>query len=159
MPVVRLEARPDAIHIDTSKTAVVVVDMQNDFGATGGMFERAGIDISGIRRAVAPTARVLAAARSMGVKIVYLKMGYRPDLSDLGPPGSVNRTRHQRLGVGEPTIAPDGSASRILIRDTWNTDILPELEPSTSDDLIYQARCQQKSLATNALTMIDVDKL
>jgi ureidoacrylate peracid hydrolase len=47
-------------------TAVIVVDMQNDFGSKGGMFDRAGIDISGIQEAVGPTAKVLAAARSFG---------------------------------------------------------------------------------------------
>ena len=46
----------------------------------GRMFDRAGIDISGIQKAVEPTAKVLAAARKAGVKIIYLKMGYKPDL-------------------------------------------------------------------------------
>jgi len=37
----------------------------------------AGIDISGIQKAVAPTARVLDAARKAGVKVLYLKMAYK----------------------------------------------------------------------------------
>jgi ureidoacrylate peracid hydrolase len=49
---------------------------------------------------------------------VYLKMGFRPDLSDLGPADAPNRTRHLRFGVGETIRAPDGTESRILIRDT-----------------------------------------
>ena len=65
-----LEAKPGSISIDPSKTAVIVVDMQNDFGSKGGMFDRAGIDISGIQNAVAPTARVLASARGAGMNIV-----------------------------------------------------------------------------------------
>jgi ureidoacrylate peracid hydrolase len=56
-------------------TAVIVVDMQNDFGSKGGMFDRAGIDTSGIQEAVGPTANVLAAARSLGIKIIYLRWG------------------------------------------------------------------------------------
>jgi nicotinamidase-related amidase len=90
-------------------TAVIVVDMQNDFASKGGMFDRAGIDISGIQEAVDPTAKVLAAARKLGIKIIYLKMGYKPELSDLGAPNSVNRVRHLRLGVGEKITAPDGN--------------------------------------------------
>lgn len=96
-----LDANPEAITFETAKTAVLVVDMQNDFGSKGGMFDRAGIDISGIQKAVEPIAEVLAAARKAGVKIIYLKMGYKPDLSDLGAPDSVNRVRHLRAGVGE----------------------------------------------------------
>lgn len=138
--VVTLEAKPEPISIDTEKTAVMVVDMQNDFGSRGGMFDRAGIDISMIQRAIGPTAKVLASAREAGVKIIYLKMAYSPDLSDLGAPHSVNRVRHLRLGVGETIRAPDGSESRILIRDTWNTDIVPELKPEPDDVIVYKTR-------------------
>src|SRR6516164_11337550 len=98
---INLDAKPEAITLDPVTTAVIVVDMQNDFGSKGGMFDRAGVDISGIQKAVGPTVKVLAAARKMGIKIIYLKMGYKPDLSDLGAPNSVNRVRHLRLGVGE----------------------------------------------------------
>ena len=114
--------------------------MQNDFGAEGGMFARAGIDISMIRRAVGPTASVLAAARRRGLPIVYLKMAFKSDLSDAGPADSPNRLRHLQLGVGTIVSAPDGAESRILIRDTWNTDILPELAPMAGEVVIYKHR-------------------
>jgi len=137
---INLDAKPEAIMLDPAMTAVIVVDMQNDFGSKGGMFDRAGIDISGIQKAVGPTVKVLAAARKMGIKIIYLKMGYKPDLSDLGAPNSVNRVRHLAAGVGEKVTAPDGNESRILIRDTWNTDIVTELEPQAGDDVVYKTR-------------------
>ena len=137
---VRIDAKPEPIVIDTARTAVIVVDMQNDFGTKGGMFERAGIDISMIQAAVAPTARVLASAREAGITIIYLKMGFRPDLSDLGAAHSANRARHLRLGVGNATRAPDGRESRVMIRDTWNTDIVAALQPGTSDTVIYKNR-------------------
>src|SRR6266850_2473663 len=137
---VKIDAKPEPITIDAAKTAVLVVDMQNDFGAKGGMFDRAGIDISMIQQAVGPTARVLAAARHTGLKIVYLKMGFRPDLSDLGPADSPNGMRHRRLGVGETVRGPNGTNGRILVRDTWNTDILPELAPQADDIIIYKHR-------------------
>ena len=37
---ITIEAKPQPITIDTSTTAVIVVDMQNDFGCKGGMFDR-----------------------------------------------------------------------------------------------------------------------
>lgn len=124
-----IEAKPGPLGVDLARAAIVVVDMQNDFGAKGGMFDRAGIDISMIQRAVQPTAKVLAAGRAAGVKVVYLKMGFKPDLSDLGSEDSPNRVRHLMLGVGKSVTAPNGKESRVLVRDTWNTDILPELTP------------------------------
>ena len=138
--ILTIDAKPEPIAIDVAKTAVIVVDMQNDFGSKGGMFDRAGIDISGIQKAIGPTAKVLVSARQSNIKIVYLKMAFRPDLSDLGSPDSPNRLRHLPFGVGKAIRAPDGRESRILIRDTWNTDILPELKPQADDVVIYKHR-------------------
>jgi ureidoacrylate peracid hydrolase len=137
---IRISAKPEPIAIDIAKTAVIVVDMQNDFGSKGGMFDRAGIDISGIQKAIGPTAKVLASAREAGIKILYLKMAFRPDLSDLGAPDSVNRVKHLQFGVGKTIRAPDGRESRILIRDTWNTDIVSELKPQADDSVVYKHR-------------------
>jgi ureidoacrylate peracid hydrolase len=137
---ITLNAKPEPIAIDTATTAVIVIDMQNDFSAKGGLFDRAGLDISMIQKAVAPTAKVLAAARSAGVKVIYLNMGFRPDLSDLGAPDSPNRVRHLMFGAGENVHAPDGTESRVLIRDTWNTAVVPELKPRESEIAIYKHR-------------------
>lgn len=125
----KMAAKLEPFGFDLVISAVIVVDMQNDFGTKGGMFERAGIDISMIQKAVLPTAKVLSKARQKRIKIVYLKMGFCPDLSDMGSADCANRVRHMRLGVGQEVRAPDNGLSRILIRDTWNTDIVAELKP------------------------------
>ena len=139
--IVTIDAKPEPIAIQTVKTAIIVVDMQNDFGTKGGMFDLAGINISMIQKAVNQTAKVLAAARESGIKIIYLKMGYHPDLSDLGPSDSVNRMRHiQIMHVGKTVQAPDGTEGRILVRDTWNTDIVAALKPEVDDVVIYKTR-------------------
>lgn len=138
--VATIPAKPQSVSLDTSTTAVLVVDMQNDFGTEGGMFHRAGIDISMIQRAVEPTARVLAAARLNAIPVVYLKMGFKPDLSDLGPAHSPNFARHQFMGVGTAVPAPDGTQSRVLVRDTWSTDIVADLTPEPTDIVLYKHR-------------------
>jgi ureidoacrylate peracid hydrolase len=114
--------------------------MQNDFGAKGGMFDRVGIDISMIQAAVEPTARVLAEGRKAGIKVVYLNMAFRSDLSDAGFPASPNWIKHSPLQAGKAVLAPDNSESRILIRDTWNTNVLNELTPQADDTVIYKHR-------------------
>jgi ureidoacrylate peracid hydrolase len=138
--VLKINAKPEPIAIEPAKAAVIVVDMQNDFGSKGGMFDLAGVDISGIQKAVAPTGRVLDAARAAGIKIIYLKMAFQPDLSDLGAPDSVNRVRHLKMSVGKTVRAPDGRESRILIRDTWNTEIVSDLKPKAEDIVMYKTR-------------------
>lgn len=138
---IHIMAKPNPISIDTARTAVIVVDMENDFGSTGGMFDRAGIDISMIKKVITPTSNVLTAARNAGIKIIYLKMAYLEDLSDLGSEESPNRVRHlQFLHVGDTITAPNGSKSRILVRDSWGTDIVPELKPQPGDIVMYKTR-------------------
>lgn len=135
-----LDARPRSLALDPAATAVIVVDMQNDFGAERGMFHRAGIPIRAIQAAVAPTARVLAAARRAGIQIVYLKMEFEPDLSDAGSSDAPNFVNHRRLGAGDVVQAPDGREGRILVKDTWNTDILPALAPEAGDVVVSKHR-------------------
>jgi ureidoacrylate peracid hydrolase len=137
---VSIQARPEPITIDTATTAAIVVDMQNDFCSKGGMFDRAGIDISVTRTAIEPTARTLVSVRGAGISVVYLKMGFRPDLSDLGAPDAPNHIKHLPLAVGATVAAPDKTKSRILIRETWNTDIVDELRPQPDDAVIYKTR-------------------
>lgn len=137
---IRIEAKPEPINIELSKAAVLVIDMQNDFGSKGGMFDRGGLDISMIQSTVQPTSTVIAASREARIPIVYLKMGFKADLSDLGTANSPNRTRHLRFGVGQTITAPDGSEGRMLIRDTWNTDIVSELKPAAEDIVLYKTR-------------------
>jgi ureidoacrylate peracid hydrolase len=137
---VSIDAQPEPCAIDPTRTAVIVVDMQNDFGSEGGMFARAGIDISAIQAAVPPTAHVLDVARRVGMPVIYLKMAFTGDLANAGGPQAPNRLLHLRMGVGEPVTAPDGSDSRVLVAGTWNTDILPELAPRPGDQIVVKHR-------------------
>jgi ureidoacrylate peracid hydrolase len=132
---VTLDARPEAVSFDPRKCAVLVVDMQNDFGADGGMFARAGIPIDGIKAVVEPVARVLDAARRAGIVVVYLQMQFDAELSNAGGVDAPNLIKHRPLRVGDEVTAPDGRPSRIMIAGTWNTEILPELTPA-EDDLV-----------------------
>jgi ureidoacrylate peracid hydrolase len=138
---ISVNAKPQAISLDPARSAIIVVDMQNDFGSEGGLFSRGGVDISGIQAVVPRIAEVLAAARQANILIVYLKMGFLPDLSDAGGPDSPNWIKHAQLRtIGEAVKAPDGSPGRILIRDTWNTDIVSELTPEAEDIIVYKSR-------------------
>ena len=137
---ITVASRPSSLTLDPATTAVVVIDMQNDFGAPGGMFDRAGIGISGIVAAAAATGRVLTAAREARLPIVYVTMEHPADLANIGPENGPHWIKHLPLRVGEDVVAPDGSQSRILVEDTWNTRILDELEPRPGDPIVSKHR-------------------
>jgi ureidoacrylate peracid hydrolase len=67
-------------------------------------------------------------------------MQFEPDLANAGPPDAPNRVRHLAFGVGTSFQAPDGSETRILIRDTWSTEIVPELTPESGDVVVAKHR-------------------
>lgn len=135
-----VDARPEPLAIDVRQTAVIVVDMQNDFGAEGGMFARAGIPIADIAAVANPIAQVLDAARRAGLTVIYLTMQFEPDLSDAGAPDAPNFLKHKPLGVGEVVAAPDGRESRTLVKGMWGTEILPELAAEEGDIVVAKHR-------------------
>ena len=135
-----IAARPDSFDFDPGATAVIVVDMQNDFGHPNGMFGSAGIDLTGIRATIGPTAKVLEAAHAHGMPVVFLKMAFKPDLSDSGAPSAPNWLKHLPMKAGDNTLSPTGVPSRVLVRDTWNTDIIDELPVSGDDLVVYKHR-------------------
>lgn len=137
---VQVAATPSQFSFEPPKTAIVVVDMQNDFASPGGMFDRAGIDITCIQAIVPNVRAVLDAARSARISVVYLKMGFRPDLHDAGYPSGPTWLKHAPLQVGDTVTAPNGTTSRILVRDCWNTDIVDDLKPEPYDVVMYKSR-------------------
>jgi ureidoacrylate peracid hydrolase len=137
---VRVEARPGPFVVDPRATAVIVVDMQNDFAARGGMFDRAGIPIDDVQAIVEPIRRVLDAGRAAGLRAVFLKMQFSADLSDAGQPDAPNRIKHVPLGIGEQIESPDGTRGQILVEGTWNTEIVAALAPEPGDVIVSKHR-------------------
>lgn len=140
MSTIRVAARPEPVDIDPRRTALIVVDMQNDFGAEGGMFDRAGIDRTAIQAIVPRIAAVVADARAAGIPVIFLRQQHDPDLADAGGPGAPHFIKHVPKKIGEAFPAPDGTVGRVLVRGTWNTDNVPELAPQPGDIVVGKHR-------------------
>ena len=132
-----LTARPQPLDIDLERTALVVVDMQNGFASKGGMFDLAGFDLSGAAPVIEVTRRLLGAARKAGVKVVYLQMSYKPDLSDGGDPSSPNP--HKELALRMMRDRPD-LAGKLLVDGTWDWQIVDALKPEPGDRVVRKTR-------------------
>ena len=61
--------------------------------------------LAGIQEVVAPTRAAVEAARRAGLKIIYLKIGFQADLSDLGTNGGAQEHFFAHMGI------PDGEGS------------------------------------------------
>ena len=100
---VQVEARPFAVELDPQETAVIVVDMQRGFFGTGGAWNRAGVDVSNAQAIIAPIARVLAAAREVGMPIIYATMDLDGPAPAGAAPGYWTEERFSRwVAAGEP---------------------------------------------------------
>jgi ureidoacrylate peracid hydrolase len=133
----RLEAKPEPVVVDLTKSAVVVVDMQNAFASEGGMLDIAGRDISGAPSVVRSIKTILDAARRAGVLIVYVQMGYKADLSNSGGPNSPNW--HKELAVHLMNCRPE-LKGRLLTEGTWDFAIVEELQPQPGDLVVLKTR-------------------
>jgi ureidoacrylate peracid hydrolase len=134
---IRLDARPEALTLEPARTALVVVDMQNAFVNPGGPLDQAGLDISAAPATIEAARRTIAAARSLGLAIVFLQIGYPADLSTAGGPRSPNPRKELalRLMDGRPELR-----GRLLIWGTWDAAIADQVRPQPGDLIVAKPR-------------------
>ncbi|MEM6453262.1 MAG: cysteine hydrolase family protein, partial [Cyanobacteria bacterium P01_D01_bin.105] len=83
---ITVPSRPYPITISLEHTALIVIDMQNDFCTPGGWADLKGFDVTLTQRPIEPLKRLLAALRrETPITIVHTREGHRPDLSDCPP--------------------------------------------------------------------------
>lgn len=124
-----LAAKPEAIALDLSKAALVIIDMQRDFLEPGGFGASLGNDVSLLRSCIGPCQRLLEAARQVGMLVIHTREGHLPDLSD-APIAKIERGKPS-IRIGSP-----GPMGRILIRGEPGHGIIPELSPREGELVI-----------------------
>ena len=106
--------------IDPKKTAMIVVDMQNDFVAMG-----AALETPAARAAVPKIAEALTICRNAQIRVIYTAHVHRRDGCDMG----LFREMH-------PPIANRAA----LVDGTPGVDIYPELAPAPGEHVIKKHR-------------------
>lgn len=141
---IAISAQPENIVIDAHKTALVVIDMQNDFCSRGGWFDSLGVDTSPVRNLYDPINRALKAVRTRLVPIIWLNWGIRTDRANLSP---VTRYPFNRVGCGaglgdavkgrqNSGTAPSG----ILEKGAWGAAVVDELDSQSGDIFVDKHR-------------------
>ena len=134
---VNFNTKPEAIEVDLQSSALVIVDMQNAFASKGGVFDLAGVDISKAAGVIDVIRHILDGARKAGIAIVYLRMGYKEDLSNAGGPDSPNWRKELALVLmrERPELH-----EKILTEGTWDFGIVDDLKPHKDDTVIVKSR-------------------
>jgi ureidoacrylate peracid hydrolase len=133
-----IPARLDPVTIDTARTALVVVDMQNAFCKKSGLFADIGMfsDIK-VQPVIDVNKKIIEAVRQKGIKIIYLRMGYRPDMADAGGPDSPNYWKEGALLALR--MHPEWK-SRALVAGSQDWEIIDELKPQAGDIIVDKNR-------------------
>lgn len=133
-----LPAEPQRAEIDLARTALVIVDMQNDFLHPDGWFPRLGFDPSPLAAILPRLTQLADAARSSGVQVVWLNWGVRADRAEIPPP-IVNKMSMS----GTRPVYADASApgrGRILVASEWGAQLVEALQPQPEDLIIHKHR-------------------
>ncbi len=134
---VNISARPESIKIDIHRSALIVVDMQNAFCSKKGLFDvLASLDEAKTKRVVEIDRAVIEASRRKGIKVIYLRMAYRPDLSNAGGTGSPNYYKE----AGMVAMRQHAFVSRYLVAGTWDWEIIDDLRPLPGDIVVDKNR-------------------
>lgn len=107
--------------------AVLIIDMQVDFCASGGYMDKMGFDTTPLRAPIEPIKRVLAAARAAGLLVIHSRQGYRADHADYP---EFRRARNRFRGVAPGHDGPS------LVRGTPGWEIIGELAPAPGEPIV-----------------------
>ena len=105
------------------RTAIVVIDPQNDFLHEDGWYAKNGIDISHMQRIIEPTKELVRVARENRIPLVWTRHGTRSD-ADAGP---FFKLRPFLMGGG-------------LRQGTWGYQVLDELGAEDDDWFVEKTR-------------------
>ena len=137
-----LQARPQKLEIDLHASALVVVDMQNDFCHPQGWFGQKGVSMRATRKPIPMLQKLLPLWRAAGGRVVWLNWGVRPDRLNL--PASVLfkakvDAQGQLTGVGYAETSPvDRGPS--LVPGHWGAQVVDELPVAATDITVFKHR-------------------
>lgn len=115
-----------ALTFDAATTAVVLVDMQNDFCESKGFYATV-TDISGLQAAVEPCRRLLARARAAGATVVFTRLVHDADHGNV----------EQRHALKPKRWFSHG---RRLVPGTWGVEIMDALAPLPGEIVVDKKR-------------------
>lgn len=109
---------------DVTQWALVVIDMQNDFCAAGGYFDRTGADLSAMEPLADRIVACISAARNAGVMVLFVRSAY-----DSFYLSETQIQRRRRLGWDMP----------LCQRSTWGYDFY-RVRPLEGEPVITKHR-------------------
>lgn len=115
---------------DPKKTALLVIDMQNDLAKTGPDYFAPLYQMVQSKNVIENFTKVVKGARQKGLPIIHIKTVHRKDNADVVP----TVTDFMLQGLVPKEMPP------ILIEGTLGADFIEELQPATEDYVVAKRR-------------------
>jgi nicotinamidase-related amidase len=125
--------------VNPSKTAVVLIEYQNDFTSDGGALHGAVKDVMDDTGMLANSQKMVEEARRAGATIVHAPITFAEGYGELGDPDKV-------YGILKGVID-----SNAFVKGTWGAEICDEMAPKKGDIVVEGKR----GLDTFATTNLD----
>ncbi|MET7883294.1 cysteine hydrolase [Streptomyces avermitilis] len=125
----------EKLELDPARTAIVLIEYQNEFTSDGGVLHGAVADVMQHTGMLANTVAVVDAARQAGVPIMHAPITFAEGYGEL--------TRHP-YGILKGVV--DGKA---FVKGTWGAAIVDELTPVNGDIVIEGKRGLDTFASTN----------
>ncbi|WP_420829234.1 cysteine hydrolase family protein [Aquibacillus albus] len=109
--------------VDPTHTALVIVDVQNDYCDSKGNLGKQGLDISMVDEMIAPLAETVAQARENEVPIIFIQTIHEPSTDSVT---WANRLR-------------DANQEGICRKDTWGAEFY-KIKPKKEDIIVIKHR-------------------
>lgn len=113
--------------IDPRKSAVLILDMQNDFCSPDGAFAQRGLDISQARAIIPTINKVMSGARMAGIPIIVIR-NRRGPTTRWAALENVSRLRY-----GSNWIP-------MFVEGTWGAELVDDLDTAPGDILLDKNR-------------------
>lgn len=134
----RIGAEPQDIVVDLNKSALLIVDMQNDFCTKGGWMDSKGIDITPNRAPIEPLARLVKRFRQEAIPVIWVNWAVRKDQLNIFP-----SLRHAHNKSGQEVNLCEkvpGTRSEVLLNGSWGARVVDEIHPGDGDIQVLKHR-------------------
>jgi ureidoacrylate peracid hydrolase len=134
---VTIAAKPGAFSADLGRTALVVVDAQNAYLSKGGYIDLCGFDVSSGKAVIAEIARIVAAARTAGLNVVWFQNGFSPAFRERDVSTSPLWHKSNALRFMRSNREYNG---KLIVEGTWDFAIVDELKPAGDEIVMVKQR-------------------
>ena len=113
--------------LNPDHTALLIIDMQNDFCSEGGLFHRYGKDLTQIQYGITHIAQLLEVSRELGILVVFVQQTTELQGRSDSPPWLRLKVR-------------DGKDPNYTLIGAWGWEVIDRLKPGAGDLVVRKYR-------------------